>query len=609
MSEKLVNLLYTPVDAQLIIKGTEAKVPKPKTLLARSDITQLETDSNQDSLKVVFTGFGESAIPTPGKFKRLTDSLVNQSIFSVSMGVPVNDSRSVIDIFSTQTSFVRSFVNTGLVQEYLLVGYNKLVPEIVANTTLDTKSVSKVKNSVVTIIETQVKQFNKPGLFSLVQVSDISLSQPQLFKPELVNTSTEFSYLTSFIRNFNEFVDATDDVYGSANLDDDQYALFGKTVHTLYQTPDTVQKSASKYLFTQNTSTDTKYAKAIKYLPDFVNVAVLNTLRPNKRPVSIATTNSSKQLTTNKSVFSTSAAQDQLLDYVATKGVATTVSPLDAVQQIFVNYNLITALSNTDNLVSLWSANRAVTSQLFSADVSYIDAQKTLSTNFTALAQHSGNLSKLLSTSNQQTYDLLSTQVSYVRQLQDYVYSTDDVYGASNIDDDQYADFNKNIINVLLTNSLLNVSASKLVSSDIAAAQTFEKLLDTFQQSNTVLETLLFSQANKLTFSESNTVESAAISSSVIYNTNTNAVFEALVTQADKTLNSTSLPEESISGSSGKFLSNLFGSLDTLVYFKFLDRFFFTETTVSTDGFANTQNYFAEAYVEPGYVGTNTYFS
>jgi hypothetical protein len=123
------------------------------------------------------------------------------------------------------------------------------------------------------------------------------------------------------------------------------------------------------------------------------------------------------------------------------------------------------------------------------------------------------------------------------------------------------------------------------------------------------LETLLFSQANKLTFSESNTVESAAISSGVIYNTNTNAVFEALVTQADKTLNSTSLPEESISGNSGKFLSNLFGSLDTLVYFKFLDRFFFTETTVSTDGFANIQNYFAEAYVEPGYVGTNTYFS
>jgi hypothetical protein len=63
---------------------------------------------------------------------------------------------------------------------------------------------------------------------------------------------------------------------------------------------------------------------------------------------------------------------------------------------------------------------------------------------------------------------------------------------------------------------------------------------------------------------------------------------------------------ESILNSPQKLILSESNALEEILLDKFISRKFEDEYQVSDSGFINNQNYFAEAYVEPGYVGSNT---
>jgi hypothetical protein len=600
MSEKLVNLLYAPVDVSLLTKNTQVSLPAVKLL---------EPSISQNSLKVVFSGAGESAIPTTGKYKRLGDLSNTNSIFAVSVSLPFSEIRSVVDIFSTQTNFVRNVPVTVTLQENAIYDFNKQVQNVVNSIILVNKDSAIVKNSFSSIAETQSKTVTKPGLVSLISQSNVSLLEPRLFKPETIITNTEFSYITSFVRNFKDLVDATDDVLGDSNIDDDQYALVGKTLHLKTVLADTPQKVFSTFAFSQFLPSDIKYLAANKHLENLVQNTLINILRPNKRPVSIASTISVPSSTVGKSLLSGSLLQDSLSSIVTNKGIITNFSPYDQLSEIVVGTVLASNTFNVDTLLTQWSANFSVLSATSTTDTQELFTDKFLQELVAGTTQESYSVVKILTTSSQPTYDLVTTEVSYVRSVQEYIYPTDDVFGDSNIDDDQYAIFNKNLVTILLPKTLHQVYAEKFVNLAAVLSDSTTTLVDTIQQSSVVSGVQLVTEVYKQSLSESYVLDSLIYSANTSQTTFTNALLEDFSKQADKSLNSISLPEDALTGTSGKLLINLSQSLDAIVFFKFIERAFFNETTVSTDGFANNQNYFAEAYIEPGYVGTNTYFS
>lgn len=76
-----------------------------------------------------------------------------------------------------------------------------------------------------------------------------------------------------------------------------------------------------------------------------------------------------------------------------------------------------------------------------------------------------------------------------------------------------------------------------------------------------------------------------------------------------KILVSAFVPQDTAQKAPNKALASQSTTSDVLTFFKFGNRVFSEIAATNDGGVINNQGYFAESYVEPGYAGTNTYFS
>jgi hypothetical protein len=290
--------------------------------------------------------------------------------------------------------------------------------------------------------------------------------------------------------------------------------------------------------------------------------------------------------------------------------------------------------------------------------------------------------------------DLLNRVVDYNRTFTDLVDITDDYYGLSNIDDDQYAYFDKRLTSVLFATQLLSpplLTIGKLVTNSIKASQTRRSLtrLGKLEQVNPqdfsrrrarknnverVVEIdVVYKDYSKplkdlksvsdtrppktLQKSQLDTVNSAiqdvlntetafvrdfhnylytnSVADLVLKLFSIKAVsgvthseiidilrgtffFETVSTNTDSISNYINKPLFSNTNSTldlATLASNLGLVNSTSFVQDLIDILRFTSFSVTSPvsaidiGYANNQNYFSEAYVEPGYVGTNSYFS
>lgn len=76
-----------------------------------------------------------------------------------------------------------------------------------------------------------------------------------------------------------------------------------------------------------------------------------------------------------------------------------------------------------------------------------------------------------------------------------------------------------------------------------------------------------------------------------------------------KVLATTLVQQDVLQKAPNKAISSQSTTSDVLTFFKFGNRIFSEIAATNDGGVINNQGYFAESYVEPGYAGTNTYFS
>jgi len=276
---------------------------------------------------------------------------------------------------------------------------------------------------------------------------------------DLVLQIDDFNTVVDFIRSFQDFVDVTDDYYAQSNIDDDQYADFIKTItdivtigeavdvlpitFTLY-TPqqesftssDESSLFVSKYPSTETVSNYKEfYLEFDKYTTDIL----YNYSLPK---AFVSTVMNDSTITTSDDIaFSTVTYLDYLRELLSIDDEGVTLETR-TVQADSISFSDVSSyiMVYRRALIEIMAFNSGIEKR-------YIQVNKDLdnTNNYVYLTNNDVRYSKPGKGVADQSFifEDFVTSLTSSFGLYDTVRPTDDYYGASNIDDDQYATFNK----------------------------------------------------------------------------------------------------------------------------------------------------------------------
>jgi hypothetical protein len=353
-----------------------------------------------------------------------------------------------------------------------------------------------------------------------------------------------FSAQVSYVRQFNDFVDATDDYYGAATVGDDEYANVNKAIVDLAR----ITEQATPVTFTlynisnnQATFAEQKYLGInLNLMPDYYTKSDLQYALIGKNWIDTTYNFENVRLNTNTNYQDSTSTSD-----VFSYSNATYRSYIDSITNSDSSFlearpvltDTTTTTSESYSYILNYS-RRPIDILLInsSSDRRYIQTSKNLditniivnfNSNYIFLAPNKGVQDQKF------IFDSLETALTASFGLYDTVHPTDDYYGAANIDDDEYAQFNK-------------------TSSDTYSVVDYPRYTTSIQKSE-----LLTNFEQKILNTAKNIVDTAYIS-------------------------------------------------ESLTYYKYASAgLLIDQTLTSNSGTINNQNYFASTYVEPGYAGTN----
>jgi hypothetical protein len=446
--------------------------------------------------------------------KVVSDQTGNSELFKLDAEKVTNDQTTTSEVRSFEVTQISADTATSLEQAYLAVS----VPQTDAVTNAD--EFSKFYQAVRVFAELtqttdRVEQLVEK--VSLDQTTFIELVTQTVEKLLLDQIANSEQLTFDFQANYSDLVDATDDFYGAANIDDDQIAAIGKVLVDYISNSETVITVAEFYrtfleIATNSDQTTLDFAKAVVDLVSLSEVLALYFATSRTEIINtseeVAASFSTSRIETviQTDLFTQSiepakyetvyTAEQSTYDVGLAKSETTTTA--EVVEQDFSTARYDTAYI-LELFISEWEVLRN-----FSESVQQSDAADL----------HTGkNAIDLVSNSDTQTFDTnkqpLDTATTSeivgkhtTTEFSDLVDATDDFYGAANIDDDQYATINKVVADYVnnsdtvttLTDFLRSVNESQILSEVFAAAND-KALSDIINSSDTVI---LLTASNKL---------------------------------------------------------------------------------------------------------------
>lgn len=573
MSDKIVQTTSSLITANAVIptiRPVNVSTPNVTTRVNLPDTIS----TNIDTVKIVgiVTNMGEEVLTNPELFKRAQDyyRISDQIELKMTFNVVRSDLFHSSDVVTKQVSYIRPFqelkttndsykvfniskniLDQVIVPELFQVNLSKSVFDITYNTDKVSKSI--LKNTIDTFTNTDVyyKHINKASL-------------------EQVNSSDLFTRVVGFNRILVDTIGATDDFYGAANIDDDQIAYVGKVFQDSVTNTDLNSKIV--YSSKQDTSNTVEQYSVKTTKPLFSSFSSLeqvellsNKLAEDSSSLSdVIHSFITKYLNTyTDSVLDTQifSIQKQLLDIAASNDTPSAK----------VSKELLDSLISLDSVYTTWLAYREFQSITNSTQLINFTTSKELVEGIVLQELHTYSVSKYLQESVGML-DQISTLTVYNRSFNDLVNFTDDFFGNANIDDDQIAYVGKNLIDILYTAEQVSNSVSKVLNTNLYSSD------------------LLSTRTNKIAYDNLNSLDSVYL-----------APF--------KNINSATSNIDTTSISTLKSVAEHVSSSDLISFFRFTGPFFTEIIATNDSGVINNQSYFAESYAEPGYVGTNTYFS
>lgn len=667
MTDKLVKIDYSQVSANVSTPNLSADANQQDAYLTSVVIPQVNIlpETYATNLLVQVTGVDESSVPTPEKFRRnldLVTLLESPLVKATQKGLLETIRLSFREDLVFIATYSRQLLSASTIADLISKRSQLTKTESIASSTTLVNRVllNKPEQSVFSDQKTLV--FNKYATPHIAEFTEFAYSDILLTKLELATALQEFSRIADYVRSFEDYVDITDDYYGLSNIDDDQTAHFNKVSFSLTGAADLSAWTAQKLVpETANTQLERfAYAASLTKLEP-VTLVQTPTLRVRKNP------------------RDTVAKQDASEKYV-TKPLP--VSAVVASQTRYSSTILPVYADDTYSSVTIQFDSRPELQTIYSSfDVPsvYVDtvlfpsvtgSYETLAIAILTDLQTTSSVYELHSTLIGPEYitgiastTVISNVVDYIRDFADIVIATDDYYGLANIDDDQTAAFDKNVVNLVYTGDAQSYAADLYKVSTLLAQDQHGAL------SNTVYSSATYTLSTSSITAETSQQDyyavadlanwlaensySHAVLSSTLAEFETIKTLEHTATTQDLGINYTALlkkfsvtiPQEQatlvtqavkseqvlaatlhdvlvnkpaddiVSTTTGLTYTDLILQLaeaslqDVINFLKFIDYPITSQITASDSGFANNQNYFAEAYVEPGYVGTNTYFS
>jgi hypothetical protein len=496
MTDKILQ-----ITANVIVANANTYTPKtasistPTLVTGTSAYDKVTTNVDALSLNIQVNNMGEEVLPNPGLFKRAQDYYSIIERVSLGISIPKFDQLTgVSDVFSRTVSFARVFQESQITNDsYKVFVVGKGIAESVASTDTPEKSLSTVYADQANESDQVSIEPGKNFLENVLIGQEVVTKQPGKGVAETVATQDILTATATFDRVFVDLVDATDDFLGLANLDDDQVASVGKTLAHAFAVSDTQVLDSGILKLDAATSTDQTTADTGKVLAhSFTNTEQV--FSSVGKGVLDNTTSSDQTAIETGKLLSDSTTNSETVSLQPDKGIADIVGYSEQIIYSTGKF-LNTAFTAQDVIATQWTANSLLSDSATTA------IQISFSANNQLLDSTTNTEQVILETTKVHadifiTSDVLSTTVAYSRDFTDLVDATDDFLGVANIDDDQIAAVDKNIVDSTSNSEQIAYSTTKTLLDTSIATDTFNTqwsadraLLDTTNTSNNDIAT------------------------------------------------------------------------------------------------------------------------
>jgi len=538
-----------------------------------------------------------------GFYKQTRDFLLTKEELIKAVAATLVNIAGISDTFSRVASYNRIFAEAA--NRYDIINKNpKLIKsEVVLKQDYYSRIVNfyRAVSEKPRLIQQKLLYIGKYSIEAPITTADKKSLLYSFISQEIVRNTDIFNRQVDYIRKITDYISTTDDYYGLANIDDDQYAGFYK------QSRDYLTFQEFRPIKNVNITT----TQSIADISDpYVSVAVFNRTFTNS-------TNRSDTISKNPKLIKSEIILKQ--DYYSRVA------------------NFYRVITDAQNLIE---------EKVFYASSYTINI-------FNVIDRNSLLINKPANAENITSTDTRYTITRFIRNILDSINATDDYYGLANIDDDQYVRFNKGIVDTVsfaekltpvsfkfyspiaefyTTNQQLRIFIRKFPSIDIVDTNSteytsikvnkyanneifykydesnsyFNKVLqDTIKFTDFAIVKMRFGQL----FSETLTTNNTSIK------LNTKKLIKDKYTIIDYLKYTGSVKFTDIFNKTEKItlkvtLSRIDSTqfAETFIYNKYSaapSRIFTDQIVTSNSGTINNQDYFADKYVAPGYAGTN----
>lgn len=595
-----------------------------KEIITNVSEVSLTPIATEGCINSVLTGLGEGNVPDSRLFAYNPDRVKLSETHNVDGAKVLLDVPSTVDeariLLARKVS--DAFLNIDSVTKVWLAV--RLFVDTVNRTELLSKAVFKVNSDLTSTLDVRRVLLRKP-FYENVYLNDTNKINLKLSSLKLDNvlSTDSFNRVVNFSRLLIDFVDATDDFFGQANLDDDQYALMRKVTND-----SVVNRERFALKFTRSPLQNTADAYD-QYL-----------LKVNKVFVdSFQTSDTDPFFVTNKGINELLALkEDRRLIFVKSPLLDTvdyndytyiTVSPAINLEVVSLYESIIISrikgaeeflslIEETFNYVS--SVQLDYSSLIDAVDVNVgrgvVDSILKSDSQFFNINLVLEDVDYYLQNYFESDYfgkaaHLIDNGIEYAisKGLIDIVNPTDDFYGVANLDDDQYASSIKVVQTSLGSFDVLSrVASYKRTYTDV-----FNKSDTVSTNPNKIIKDIFLKSDSKVITVGKNPVD--VLDPRELIKFKSSSVLIELLSPYE-TFNRTAryirsfqdsfLKSDTITLDSRKTLSEQVGKTEMLT--KQLDKS--NNETIATSQFINInkQDYFAENYIGPDYFGQNYSF-
>lgn len=464
----------TGTQSGVVAEVIEKKYVVPKTTGTISTATAID---GKPDLQVTLSGVNEKAVPslTIGQLIR-NPLLISELIsFRITFYRYYEDSFQVLNNFSRVVNYNRSQQETVTVTNPEPVfSIQPLFNETVNLSEFLNKDIKLLKLDAVNILETNFKNLDKLLPDSTVNVVSNIYKQFLTPKQDAATVSDISRLFVSFNRDFLEIIGVTDDYLGLANIDDDQYATFGKALSNSANVQELNYFLADILKSEELGVGDGRYLKVSILKSDVSTARDIFSRQVVYRYNTLDYTNTADTIkfTAKKGIQIQAFARDlfdRTVNYIRTFTNKSNSSDKISITNSLLKQDLVNL---ADALTRTVQFNRTISNIASTNDTPYINAYKLLIDSSSVIDYTYLNTGKFF-TDLVIFSDILTRVVDYNKLLSNQVGATDDYLGAANIDDDEYVTFGK------VTGDLAYVSEINYKFINVLLDTIYAKALDT----------------------------------------------------------------------------------------------------------------------------------